>query len=209
MAPSHSPRINILGFTVSIEVAGAAIGGNCLYSIHILGDWLLIDHTLLSQAADMGLVQANVFPQHLISMLSKRRRWTSEPRRAFGKLHRGVDQFHRTAVLVVDFYDHVACQRVLVVQRPLNIVYRGVRHSLPLKDIQPLFGGLLGRNFLDFCLKLVPVRNSLRIDLEFGVVFPLRLAQSVAEDTKQSVVPATKQDIAVFRLEGLVRDNRC
>lgn len=110
---------------------------------------------------------------------------------------------------MVNLYDHVACQGVLMGQRPLDVIHRGVWHTLPLKDIQPLFGGLLRRNLLDLCLELVPVRNSLRVDLEFGVVFPLRLAQAVAQDTKQSVVAATKEDVAIFRLEGFIRDDRC
>lgn len=110
---------------------------------------------------------------------------------------------------MVNLYDHVACQGVLMAQRPLNVIHRGVGHTLPLKDIQPLFGGLLRRNLLDFCLELVPVRDSLRVDLEFGIVFPLRLAQAIAQDTKQSVIAATKEDVAIFRLEGFVRDNRC
>lgn len=63
----------MLDFIVSIEMAKAAIDGHdghCLYPVHTLNDWLSIDHALVSQASDLGLVQAHVLPQHLISMLS-------------------------------------------------------------------------------------------------------------------------------------------
>lgn len=60
----------MLDFIVSIEMPEAAIDGHCLYPVHMLNDWLSIDHALVSQASDLGLVQAHVLPQHLISMLS-------------------------------------------------------------------------------------------------------------------------------------------
>lgn len=60
----------MLDVIVSIEMAKATIEGHCLYSVHMMDDWLSIDHALVSQASDLGLVQAHVLPQHLVSMLS-------------------------------------------------------------------------------------------------------------------------------------------
>lgn len=148
-----------------------------------------------------------MLPQNLICVLSQRRRRCPHAGRALRVLDRRVHQLNRPARAVLDLDDHVAREGVLVRERAQHVVDRRVRHALALEHGQPFFCCLGGGDLLDGCLELVAVGDAGGVDLEFGVVLPLRAAKAVAEDAEEPVVAAAEEDVAVFGLEGAVGDD--
>jgi hypothetical protein len=81
-------------------------------------------------------------------------------------------------------------------------------HATSFQDFEPFLGGLLLRLVLDQIFQSISVRHPHSIRFESLVHYPLWLLEAVAKHTIQTIVPTPEQNVAVRRLERLVRDNR-
>jgi hypothetical protein len=98
---------------------------------------------------------------------------------------------------------------VLVIQGPLNVVYRGIRHTATLEDIQPLLRGLLHSGAFDHTIYLRTVLHSVTVSDEAGIGLPLREAQSITQHAEQLIVATTEENIPVAGLVAPVGYNGC
>lgn len=142
-------------------------------------------------------------------MLAEGRRGSAGARLALAVLDGGVDDAHGPAGgVVVELDDHAAGAGVGVVEGGADVVDGRVGHAAALEDGQPLGRRPLGADGLDAGLELVAVRHPRRVGAVLRVGRPLRVAQPGAQDPEEPVVAPAEEDVAVFRLEGLVRDDR-
>lgn len=130
--------------------------------------------------------------QHLIGMLAQRGRCSSDSGVARRILHRRIDEANWAAFVMLDLDHHVPGSRMVVVERGLDIVDRGIWQPLALEDLQPLLSRPLYRYLLNQALQLPSVGHTLGIGLVFGVFLPQWLAQAIAQDAKQAVVASPK-----------------
>lgn len=76
---------------------------------------VLSNHAFLSQPLYLICRHAQDITQNLISMLTQQWRWYPNTRLRMRVFDGCVDQFHRTASWVVDFFDHIAGQHYRLV----------------------------------------------------------------------------------------------
>lgn len=86
---------------------------------------------------------------------------------------------------------------MLMIQRPLDVVDSSIGHSTPLKYLQPLLGGLLLRVVLDQPVDFRSVLDTIAVGDEASIGLPLGESKSITQNTKQLVVPTTKQNVTV------------
>jgi hypothetical protein len=98
---------------------------------------------------------------------------------------------------------------MLVIQGPLNVVDRRIRHTATLEDIQPLLRGLLHSGAFDHTIYLCTVLHSVTVSDEAGVSLPLREAQSITQHAKQPIVATAEENITVAGFVAPVGYNGC
>ena len=98
---------------------------------------------------------------------------------------------------------------VLVIQGPLNVVDRRIRHTATFKDIQPLLRSLLHSGAFDHTIYLRTVLHSVTVSDESRVSLPLREAQSITQNAKQLIIATTEENISIAGLVAPVGYNRC
>lgn len=135
---------------------------------------VLSNNSPASKTINLALVHPEMVSQHLVRVLAQGRRNRPHAGTALRELDWRVHHFDGPAVLVVQLDNHVPGSCVLELERGLDVVDGGVRHSLALEHSDPLFSSLSDRYPLDLRLKLVPMRHSIGIDLILGVLFPFR-----------------------------------
>jgi hypothetical protein len=98
---------------------------------------------------------------------------------------------------------------VRVVQRSLNIIDCGIGHAAALQNLKPFLRGLLLHSFLNQAINIRTMLYSITVGNESGIGLPFRVSKSVAQHTKQPIVPASEKNIAIERLVAAVRHNGC
>lgn len=98
---------------------------------------------------------------------------------------------------------------MLVIQGPLDVVDRCIRHSTALKDIQPFFCGLLLGCVLNQAVDICTVFHTVAVGDKSSVGLPLGESKAIAEYTKKSIVAASEKNVAVEGLVAPVWYNRC
>lgn len=97
---------------------------------------------------------------------------------------------------------------MLVVQGVLNIVHSSVGHAAAFEYVEPFLCGLLLCDLLDHAINLRSVLHSGTICYKSIACLPLRMAQSITENSEESVISSAKEDIPIQGLVASIRDNR-
>lgn len=97
---------------------------------------------------------------------------------------------------------------MLMIQRPLDVVDSSIGHSTSFKYLQPLLSGLLLRKVLNQPIDFRSVLDTIAVGDEASIGLPLGESKSITQNTKQLVVPTTKQNISIKSLVASVGYNR-
>lgn len=98
---------------------------------------------------------------------------------------------------------------MLVVQGPLDIIDRCIRHSTAFEDIQPFFRGLLLRCVLNQAVDISAVFDTVTVGDKSRVGTPFGESKAIAEHTKESIVAASEKNVTVEGLVAPVWYNGC
>ena len=101
--------------------------------------------------------------------------------------------------------DHVAGHNLGIGEHLGVIVDRPARNVVRLENRQPMAARFLGRDGLNSLREHRSVSYPARVVGQFGYLPPLRVAQHIAEPTKQALVGRAESDVAVGTSNGLVR----
>lgn len=96
-----------------------------------------------------------------------------------------------------------------VIQCALNVVDSSIWHTTPFEDLQPFLRCLLFCDIFDHAVNIGAMFYSDTVRGESRVLFPFRVTESVTQDTEQSIVASTEEDIAIEGLVAPVGDNGC
>lgn len=94
-----------------------------------------------------------------------------------------------------------------MIQCALDIVDGCIGHPAAFEDLKPLLRRLLFRLLLDQAVDLFPVFDSGTVCHKAGIGLPFRMTKPVAQNAKQLIIPASKEDIAITRLVASVRND--
>lgn len=97
---------------------------------------------------------------------------------------------------------------MLVIQRALDVVDSSIGHSTSFKYLQPLLSGLLLRKVLNQPIDFRSVLDTIAVGDEASIGLPLGESKSITQNTKQLVVPTSKQNITIKGLVASVGYNR-
>lgn len=96
---------------------------------------------------------------------------------------------------------------MLMIHRPLDIIYSCIRKPTPLKDSLPFRRRMLGCLSFNDGFQIRPVLDSTIVVDEAGVGFEVWFSQLVAEDAEEAVIGASDEDATVSGFEALVGDH--
>lgn len=98
---------------------------------------------------------------------------------------------------------------MFVVQGPLDIIDRCIRHSTAFEDTQPFFGGLLLCCVLNQAVNISTVFDTVTVGDKSSVGTPFGESKAIAEHTKESIVAASKKNVTVEGFVAPVWYNGC